>query len=198
MSSLVRDVRPLPPTVRRLAAEALPVPQHDPSDSWVDPRTPSLDEMSPAERAKRPLSEVAPFTSKLTKVLDDWGLDAITGFVFPGVGDVVTGTMSFAVLATALREGVPTIILLRMLLNLGVDVIVGIFPIVGDVFDLFWRANRKNLDLVERYRGGKEKPSGADYAIVAVGYLLATLLIVLPAIWITSLGFGVAKLFGGE
>lgn len=198
MSSLVRDVRPLPPTVRRLAAEPLPVPQHDPSDSWVDPRTPSLDEMSPAERAKRPLSEVAPFTSKLTKVLDDWGLDAITGFVFPGAGDVVTGTMSFAVLATALREGVPTIILLRMLLNLGVDVLVGIFPIVGDVFDLFWRANRKNLDLVERYRGGKEKPSGADYAIVAVGYLFAALLIVLPMFWIMSLGFGVAKLFGGE
>lgn len=197
MSSFVRDLRPLPATPRRVS-EPLPVPSHDPADSWVDPSTPSLDEMSPAERAKRPLSEVAPFTSKLTKVLDDWGLDAITGFVFPGAGDVVTGTMSFAVLATALREGVPTIILLRMLLNLGVDVVVGIFPIVGDLFDLLWRANRKNLDLVERYRGGKEKPSGADYAIVAVGYLLATLLIVLPAIWITSLGFGVAKLFGGD
>ncbi|MEZ4247203.1 MAG: DUF4112 domain-containing protein [Polyangiales bacterium] len=174
------------------------MPRHDPADSWVDPSTPSLDDMSPAERAKRPLSEVAPFTSKLTKVLDDWGLDAIGGFVFPGAGDVVTGTMSFAVLATGLREGVPTIILLRMLLNLLVDVVVGIFPIVGDLFDLFWRANRTYRDLVERYRGGTAKPRGADYALVAVGYLLATLLIVMPALWITSLGFGVAKLFGGE
>ncbi len=197
MSSSTRAPRPLsaPP---RGAREASSGPRHEDAHDTVDPFLPTRNESLPVARAARSLEEIAPFSSKLTKVLDDWGLDALIGLILPGAGDLMTGTLSFALLATALREGVPTIVLLRMLLNLGVDVLVGIFPLVGDLFDLYWRANRRNLALVERYRGGREKPTGADYAIVAVGYLLATVLIVLPAIWVSSLGFGVATLFGAR
>lgn len=197
MSSSTRDPHPLSAHPGG-AREASSVPRPENAHDTVAPSLPARNETSRVAHAARPLEEIAPFSSKLTKVLDDWGLDALIGLLLPGAGDLMTGTLSFAVLATALREGVPTIVLLRMLLNLGVDVLVGIFPLVGDLFDLYWRANRRNLALVERYRGGREKPTGADYAIVAVGYLLATVLIILPAIWLSSLGFGVATLFGAR
>ena len=140
-----------------------------------------------AARAERPLEEAAPFTTRLVKVLDDYGLDAIAGFVLPGVGDVATGVGSLAVLATALREGVPTVILFRMVLNILVDVVVGSIPFAGDLFDVFWRSNRRNLDLVERYRGGKEKPSVGDYLLALFGVLFALLTIVMPALWFSGL-----------
>ncbi|MBX3252157.1 MAG: DUF4112 domain-containing protein, partial [Myxococcales bacterium] len=140
-----------------------------------------------------PLARSAPRTAKLVKLLDDYGLDPLIGFLVPGGGDVATGALSFGVLVTALREKVPTIILLRMLLNIAIDVVVGIVPIAGDLFDVFWRANRRNYALIERYRGGKERPGVGDYVIVGVGFVLATILLVMPALWL----FGLTRVFGG-
>src|SRR5262245_41336966 len=61
------------------------------------------------------------------------GLDALVGFLVPGLGDVVTGLVSLSVLGAAMRRGVPRIVLARMLVNIGVDVLVGLVPVVGDL-----------------------------------------------------------------
>ena len=76
------------------------------------------------------------------------GLDALLGFLLPGVGDAVTGAVSLTVLTTAARRGVPRVVLARMLLNVIIDVVGGLVPIVGDVFDVMWRSNTKNLALL--------------------------------------------------
>lgn len=91
------------------------------------------------------------------------GLDAVLGFVLPGVGDALTGAASLGVLFRALKRGVPKVILLRMLLNIGIDVVGGLIPGVGDVFDVFWRANVKNLELLEEYEAERPRaaPAGA-------------------------------------
>ena len=78
-----------------------------------------------------------------------FGLDALIGLV-PGLGDTSTALVSFYILANAVRYGVPKITLLRMGLNIGIDYAVGSLPLVGDVFDAWWKSNQMNLDLLKK------------------------------------------------
>ena len=112
-------------------------------------------------------------------------------------GDVVTGVGSMTLLFTALRERVPTVILFRMLLNILADVLIGAIPLLGDVFDFFWRSNRRNLALIERYRDGDEDPSAADYVIAVFGMLLALAAMAIPFLWIWGTYTAFGNLFGG-
>ncbi len=128
-------------------------------------------------------SEDLPISRRLTRWLDDYYLDAIIGFLFPGGGDMVTGIASVGVVFAAVREGVPTVILLRMLLNIAIDVVVGAVPLLGDLFDVVWRSNRRNLALIEQYRGGKERPGIEDYLVVTAAVLLTLATIALPFVW---------------
>ncbi|MFB6126319.1 MAG: DUF4112 domain-containing protein [Halolamina sp.] len=74
------------------------------------------------------------------------GLDPLLGVV-PGVGDAVSGLLSLYIVAESARLGVPYSTLLRMLGNVGVDVVGGSVPYVGTVVDALWRANARNLRL---------------------------------------------------
>jgi hypothetical protein len=76
-----------------------------------------------------------------------FGLDALVGLI-PGVGDTATTLVSFYILAAGVRYRVPKITLLRMAANLGIDYAVGTIPFVGDAFDIFWKANQKNVELI--------------------------------------------------
>lgn len=77
------------------------------------------------------------------------GLDAIVGLI-PGFGDTATSLVSFYILAAAVRYGVPKVTLLRMGLNLGIDYLVGSLPLVGDLFDAWWKSNQRNVDLLSK------------------------------------------------
>lgn len=98
--------------------------------------------------------------SKLAYWMDDrfripgthWriGLDGLIGLI-PGVGDGVTATLSAYIVLEAQRLGVPKAILSRMLWNIAVDGLVGTIPVVGDLFDIRWKANRKNICLLNEY-----------------------------------------------
>lgn len=74
------------------------------------------------------------------------GLDPIVG-ILPGAGDTAAAVVSLYLIAEAARMGVSTSTLLRMLANVGVDAVVGSVPILGVVFDAFWKANTWNLEL---------------------------------------------------
>ncbi|MCB9597691.1 MAG: DUF4112 domain-containing protein [Sandaracinaceae bacterium] len=158
------------------------------------------DEVSPA--LKRAAADaIAPWAERLVEWLDDFikipgtkfgiGLDPIIGFLIPGAGDAITGTGSIALLFLALKERVPTIVLLRMCMNILVDTVGGLLPFVGDAFDVVWRSNKRNLDLIRQYKDDpKRKPTFADYALVGVGLTLAVLSIVLPILIIYGVGLG--------
>lgn len=116
------------------------------------------------------------------------GLDALIGFALPGLGDAVTGGVALTMLVTAMRRGVPRIVVLRMLLNVAIDVVGGLVPVVGDAFDLVWRANVRNLELLERHQGELEpKARVGDYAIVAVAVGLVGASIAAPIMLLTWL-----------
>ena len=122
------------------------------------------------------------------------GLDALLGFFLPVVGDAITGVAALSVLGTAMRRGVPRVVLARMLLNIVIDVVVGMIPVVGDAFDLLWRSNTRNLALLERHQGELEpKARAGDYAIVATAVAVVGVSIAAPfmlAWWMFALLLG--------
>lgn len=76
------------------------------------------------------------------------GLDPLVGLV-PGVGDVTTSAASAYIVARAAALGVPRATLARMLVILLVDAVFGSLPVVGDAFDAVWKANTRNVRLLE-------------------------------------------------
>jgi hypothetical protein len=92
------------------------------------------------------------------------GLDALIGLV-PGAGDLAGALVSSWVVLVAARLGVGTPMLLRMGLNVLIDAAVGAVPFLGDLFDVGWKANRRNYDLLERWR---EAPASVHRSSVAV------------------------------
>jgi hypothetical protein len=80
----------------------------------------------------------------------EFGLDAIIGLV-PGIGDLVCGALSLWLIREARSLGAPKWLIAKMLWNVGVEVTVGAIPIVGDLFDVAWKANRKNIELLRRH-----------------------------------------------
>ncbi|SFL11220.1 protein of unknown function [Halogranum rubrum] len=78
------------------------------------------------------------------------GLDPALGLL-PVSGDIVSGVLSLYIPLEAARLGVPMTKIVKMLGNVGVDVAVGSVPVLGTLFDIFWRANRRNVNLLEEH-----------------------------------------------
>ena len=76
------------------------------------------------------------------------GLDGIVGLI-PGIGDVIGLALSSVIVLDAGRRGVPPSILLRMAANVLIEMVIGSIPLIGDVFDFVWKANTRNLRLLE-------------------------------------------------
>lgn len=85
------------------------------------------------------------------------GLDPIVGLL-PVAGDVPTTAVSVYIVMEAVYLGAPRGTVLRMVFNLVVDATVGSIPIAGDLFDAFWKANERNVELLE---ARLEEPGGA-------------------------------------
>ncbi|HET9959750.1 MAG TPA: DUF4112 domain-containing protein [Polyangiaceae bacterium] len=109
------------------------------------------------------------------------GLDPILGLIAPGAGDAVGGIAALSVLWVAFTRRVPKVVLLRMLVNLIVDALIGVIPVLGDIFDVAYRANQKNLELLQRHAGqAHPKPTLGDYAIVGLAFACVLALLALP------------------
>jgi hypothetical protein len=102
-----------------------------------------------------------------------FGLDALIGWV-PGVGDALAGMASFLIVFAAWRRGVQAITLVRMIANVLLETTLGAIPVAGDVFHIFWKANRRNYRLLIRE---KEQPGASarrDWMFLAI-ILLTTI-----------------------
>ncbi|ELZ89157.1 DUF4112 domain-containing protein [Haloferax sulfurifontis] len=119
------------------------------------------------------------------------GLDPILGLV-PGIGDATASALSAYILVEAAMLGVPRATLARMLGNVVLDATVGSLPLVGDVFDAAWKANARNVRLLEtRYDDASPAAAAADRrfllaAVAAIALLLVALgaATVLVALWV--------------
>lgn len=105
-----------------------------------------------------------------------FGIDPILSLI-PGVGELASPLFTAALLRQALRQRVPKVVMLRMAANALFDALIGAVPIAGNVGDVFWRANTRNLALLERHARPGRRPSRGDYAFV-VGIVAALCLVV--------------------
>ena len=102
-----------------------------------------------------------------------FGIDGIIGLI-PGLGDVIAGLLSLIIPIAAWIRGVPYITLCRMTVNLGIGVIVGSIPILGDAFDIAWKPNRRNYQLLRRHLGDPRRHTWKDWAfLIGLGCAIA-------------------------
>ncbi len=88
----------------------------------------------------------------LKKYLDDWYIDSIVGFVFPGVGDVLSAIMSIPSIYVSVVKIKSIPLTLAVFYNILVDCCLGMLPFyIGDIFDIFVRANKKNFNLIKGF-----------------------------------------------
>jgi hypothetical protein len=115
-----------------------------------------------------------------------FGIDALVGLI-PNFGDLATSLISFYILVAGVRYGVPKITLLRMAFNIGLDYVIGIIPFAGDLFDFFWRSNKRNIDLIRERATGKGKGTTSDWLFV--GLIILSLVGLLAGCILVSLFF---------
>ncbi len=137
--------------------------------------------MSPPSKPPASLATVPDWARKLARLLDSAiripgtdiriGLDPILGALLPELGDALTSVLSLTLLGVAFRERVPKWVLGRMLLNIGLDALLGAIPLLGDLFDFAFKANDKNLALIERHRGDPSQPATLGDKLVVIGAL---------------------------
>jgi len=106
------------------------------------------------------------------------GLDPLLGLV-PGLGDLASPLFAIAMLWQSRDLGIPRVVQLRMVFNVAIDALVGLLPIAGDIFDFAWKANDRNMVLLERHAYEQRRPSAGDWIFV-VG--LIALIVVIAAV----------------
>lgn len=128
----------------------------------------------------------------ISRILDDLvrvpgtrrrvGLDPLLGLV-PGLGDALVLVVSLDLLVSAARFGAGGTLLARMLGNLVLDVFVGMVPVAGDLFDLGWKANRRNLLLLEGHVADPERTRRRSRWVVG-GVLGGAFGVVVGGMWV--------------
>ncbi|MFU8896571.1 MAG: DUF4112 domain-containing protein [Gammaproteobacteria bacterium] len=154
--------------------------------------------MSSHERRRAvPIARVA----RLAQVLDTafripgtrirFGVDQLLGLV-PGLGDAIAALIGGFIVWTAVRVGAPRLVIGRMLVNIAVDAIVGAVPLAGTVFDIAFKAHRRNARLLTAWSEG---PVAVEMRQRRLLLALAGVVLALLGIAIAALAFGVWALF---
>ena len=111
------------------------------------------------------------------------GIEALIGAV-PIIGDLIGGILASYIMYSGMKMGAPPQIIARMAVNIAIDFTIGSIPIIGDLFDLVWKANKKNVELIEETTLLNEETNKINYLIVAmliiglIAIILATLAII--------------------
>ncbi len=109
-----------------------------------------------------------------------FGLDPILGLI-PGAGDAAGAVLAGWILVEAIRLGASRATVLRIAGNVALDALVGAVPVLGDIFDFAWKANLRNVVLLERHLAAPGQAARADrlFVLLVMGSVLALVLGVL-------------------
>ena len=122
----------------------------------------------------------------LSKRLDDsikipgtnqkFGIDAIVGII-PILGDFIGVIFSVYIMYSGIKMGVSSKIVKKMAANIAIEFIIGSIPIIGDIFDALWKANKRNVELIED--ATIENQENYNYLIIASLIVLLSLILVI-------------------
>lgn len=104
------------------------------------------------------------------------GLDGFIGLI-PGIGDVAGGIASSYIIIESARLGASTPTLLRMVFNVLLESIIGLIPIFGDLFDFAWKANEKNMILMDKQLNSAQPKSSPEHRLKLTVFIIIFLLI---------------------
>jgi Domain of unknown function (DUF4112) len=115
------------------------------------------------------------------------GIDPILGLI-PGGGDTVSAALSGYIIVEAARMGLPRKALIQMVMNLVIDTVVGSVPVLGDIFDVFSKANLRNMQIVESHAKTplvRTKPDRLFIGLLITGLIIFALAVgvITVAIW---------------
>lgn len=105
------------------------------------------------EKSRKKLERLAWYLDSSIKVPGfnaRFGLDGLIGLI-PGFGDTIGALISSVVISEAARLGAPKVLLLKMAFNVALDALAGMVPVLGDLFDFVWKANQRNVYLLDSY-----------------------------------------------
>ena len=135
---------------------------------------------------------------RISKVLDNaitipgtkisFGLDPILGLL-PGGGDTITGGLSAYIVVEAARMGLPREVLGKMVGNILLDSFAGTIPVLGDLFDVGWKSNIKNMELLEKHLEITETEKANPFVVVGLILLLAIIVLGFAALTFFSVRF---------
>ena len=108
------------------------------------------------------------------------GIEALIGAV-PIIGDLIGGILASYIMYSGMKMGAPPRIIARMAVNIAIDFAIGSIPIIGDLFDLVWKANKKNVELIEDATLDDKEEQKLNYLIITalILVLLGILLLIL-------------------
>ncbi|MBV9105413.1 MAG: DUF4112 domain-containing protein [Verrucomicrobia bacterium] len=132
--------------------------------------------LPPAGKTKR-VDDLDPLIKLVSRLLDTvflipgtrirFGLEPIIGLI-PVLGDQVTSLVSAALLYRSVQHRLPKIALVRMALNIFINAVIGMVPVIGDIFVLWYKPNIRNYTILQRYAGQASAPTGGDWLFVSV------------------------------
>lgn len=159
------------------------------------PRPPTVDEPAdPASRSRARLRRLAWLMDNSIRLPGGFriGLDGLIGLI-PGVGDVLAAGVSSYILAEAARMQVSGSVLARMGLNVVLDLLIGAIPVLGDLFDFAFKANSRNMRLMDAHLAAPGPTRTRSRAVVAAAVVFIVLLIAVAIAIVIAL----AKLLWG-
>ena len=171
---------------------------------WNDDRATQL-APSPSREAHHTTVEIDKHLERLSWLMDSqfrlpvlgwrFGLNTIIDLI-PGVGDAATTLVALYLMVAAVRYRVPKFTLLRMGFNIAIYFLGGLIPWLGDIFDTWWKPNRRNINLLRRYATmSPQKARASDRLFVAVLAICllallvsatAVMILIVRAVWHSS------------
>lgn len=114
------------------------------------------------------------------------GVDGIIGLI-PGFGDALGAGLSSYIVIKAVSLNVPIIVLIRMMINVVLELVIGVIPIIGDMFDFMYKANERNVKLINEHLDSPHRTRRQSLYIVLVLLLVILGMIVLATVLLVSL-----------
>jgi hypothetical protein len=121
-----------------------------------------------------------------------FGIDGIIGIV-PGIGDVLAGALSLVIPFAGWVRGIPYVTLVRMMINVAIGLLVGSIPIAGDIFDVFWKANRRNYRLLTLAVAAPGRHTWRDWVFLSLLLMGIGAVFAIPVLVVLWLVVGLAN-----
>ena len=115
-----------------------------------------------------------------------FGFAGIIGLI-PGIGDVFDALISLFIIVRAVKLAIPRVAIARMLVNVGIEALAGTVPFVGDLFDIAFKANLRNYEILKKHLSQSERQRRADWWFLVLTVLLVMASIALPVIGLVEL-----------